>query len=122
MAIPDPIHGDDDRTHTLYLVFTGLYGHAGRGTADLLVVTASADEARNTFRAVRLRIPEGRGWAELTAVSGDGRTTRLSWFGVDRWPRPNPLADVVRDAAGAVSRPWWRPRLVAKRALAAKQA
>ncbi len=115
MAVPDRIDAHDDETHTLFLVFAGLYGHAGRGTADLVAVTASSEEARRTFRDVRLHVADGHGWAELTAVSDDGRAKRLSWFGVDRWPRPNPLAGLVGERDDAVELPRRRLRRVGRR-------
>lgn len=54
-------------------------------------MSASHDEARAAFQALRLGLADEDGWGELTAVT-HGRTRRLSWFGIDRyrWARPNP--------------------------------
>lgn len=107
-----PIRSDagKDARPTLYLVFAGLHKDARRGTGDLVAVSASRENARATFRAVRLRLADRDGWAELTAVSDDGTTRRLSWFGTDRWTRPNPLAELVHGEAGAAPTPrrWLR--------------
>jgi hypothetical protein len=90
MAVPSRSEPDEGTRPTLYLVFAGLHREKRRGAGDLVAVSASRDEARDAFRAVRLGLADDDGWAELTAVS-DGATRRLSWFGTDRWARPNPL-------------------------------
>lgn len=106
-------HGEQkEGPSTLYLIFAGLHGDTRCGTGDLVAVMASPDEARQAFRAVRLRLTDRDGWAELTAVSEGGKARRMSWFGVDRWPRPNPLAMMpVGPAAEAGIRGWRRRRL-----------
>lgn len=109
MAVPVRPDGKDGRP-TLYLVFAGLHRDARRGTGDLVAVSASRDEAREAFRAVRLGLTDGEGWAELTAVSDGGGSRRLSWFGVDRWARPSPLVALVRDHDGAPHAHRWRRR------------
>ena len=98
----------------LYLIFAGLHGEARCGTGDLVAVAASPDEARQAFRAVRLRLTDRDGWAELTVVSEGGKARRLSWFGVERWPRPNPLAAMPVGPAEQVSIRGWRRRRVAR--------
>ena len=110
MVAPIRSGNSQDASPTLYLVFAGLHKDARRGTGDLVAVSSSRENAKATFRAVRLRLADGDGWAELTAVSDDGTTRRLSWFGTDRWARPNPLVGLVQgEAAGAPqSRRWLR--------------
>ena len=98
-----------DASPTLYLVFAGLHRDARRGTGDLVAVSPSRENARDAFRAVRLRLADRDGWAELTEVSDDGTARRLSWFGTDRWTRPNPLAAFVH--AGGGTAPTSRRRL-----------
>jgi hypothetical protein len=90
MAVPSTSEPDEGARPTLYLVFAGLHREKRRGADDLVAVSASRDEARDAFRAVRLGLADDDGWAELTAVT-DGATRRLSWFGTGRWARPNPL-------------------------------
>lgn len=109
MAAPSRMEPREGGRPTLYLVFAGRHGESRRGTGDLVVVTASHEEAREAFRAVRLALADEEGWAELTLVT-DGATRRLSWFGVDRWVRPSPLAALVegQHAGGTVYR--WRRR------------
>ena len=115
MAVSARLEAEEQLPTTIYLVFAGLHGDTRRGTGDLVAVSASQEEARQAFRAVRLHVGDRDGWAELTAVTDDGKARRLSWFGVDRWPRPNPLAALVREPAdtGQVQR--WRPRRASRR-------
>ncbi len=93
---------------TLYLVFAGLHSEPRRGTGDLLAVSASQEEAMQAFRAVRLRVADRDGWAELTEVTDGGTARRLSWFGVDRWPRPNQLAALLREPRDSPELQRWR--------------
>jgi hypothetical protein len=95
MAVPTRSDTHQDGRPTLYLVFAGLHRDARRGTGDVVTVSASAEEARQAFRAVRLQLPDREGWAELIAVTHGGKARRLSWFGVDRWPRSHPVATLV---------------------------
>jgi hypothetical protein len=105
MVAPTRSDTPQDARPTLYLVFAGLHHDARRGTGDLVAVSPSRENARAAFRAVRLRLADGDGWAELTEVSHDGTARRLSWFGTDRWTRPNPLAALVHgEGAAATSR------------------
>ena len=97
MAVTARLDAQQEETPTLYLVFAGFHSDARQGTGDLVAVSASQEEARQAFRAVRLRLPDRDGWAELTAVTDGGNARRLSWFGVDRRPRPNPLAVLLRE-------------------------
>ncbi len=92
MATPNRPGRQAEEPSTLYLIFAGLHGETRCGTGDLVAVAATPDEAREAFRAVRLRLTDRDGWAELTVISEGGKARRLSWFGIDRWPRPNPLA------------------------------
>ena len=111
MAVPSHTDPESDVSQTLYLVFAGLHAHAAGGTADLVAATSSPEEAQRTFQAVRLKVADREGWAELTSVSADGTTKRLRWFGVDRRPRRNPLAAaVLREPAEAVQLSRWRQR------------
>jgi len=97
MAVSARLDAKQEETPTLYLLFAGLHSDARQGTGDLVAITASQEEARQAFRAARLRLADRDGWAELTAVTDGGNARRLSWFGVDRWPRPNPLAALLRE-------------------------
>ena len=97
MAVTARLDARQEETPTLYLVFAGFHSDARQGTGDLLAISASQEEARQAFRALRLRLADRDGWAELTAVTDGGNARRLSWFGVDRWPRPNPLAVLLRE-------------------------
>ena len=111
MAAPSRPDTDERACPTLYLVFAGRHSENRRGAGDLVAVSASHDEAREAFRAVRLGLADEDGWAELTAVSDGGKTRRLSWFGTERWSRPNPLAGLVRSHHGAAPEPrGWRRR------------
>lgn len=94
---------------TLYLVFAGVHGDSRRGTGDLVAVSACHEEARQAFRALRLGLGTREGWAELTVVTDGSAPRRLSWFGVDRWPRPNPLTRLVHEPDDRPPRHRWRP-------------
>jgi hypothetical protein len=113
MAAPNRPGQQTEGPPTLYLIFAGLHGETRRGTGDLVAVAASPDEARQAFRAVRLQLRDRDGWAELTAISEGGKARRLSWFGVDRWPRPNPLAAMPVGPADQVNIRGRRRRRVA---------
>lgn len=95
-------------TPTIYLVFAGLHSEPMRGTGDLLAATASQEEALRAFRAVRLRVDDRDGWAELTEVTDDGTARRLSWFGVDRRPPQNQLAALLREPRDSPELQRWR--------------
>ncbi len=101
MAVSARLDAQQEETPTLYLVFAGFHTDARQGTGDLVAISASQEEARQAFRSVRLRLADRDGWAELTAVTDGGNARRLSWFGVDRWPRPNPLAVLLREPGDA---------------------
>ena len=115
MAVPSRFDSQHDGRPTLYLVFAGLHHDARRGTGDLVAVSASPEEARQTFRSVRLQLADRDGWAELTAVSDGGKTRRLSWFGTDRWPSRHPLASLVHGPEDTRHEPRRRLRRVGRR-------
>lgn len=116
MAVSARLDTQQEETPTLYLVFAGLHRDVRQGTGDLVAVSASQEEARQAFRAVRLRVADGDGWAELTAVTDGGNARRLGWFGVDRWPRPNPLAVLLREPGDAAQLQRRRLRRAGRRA------
>ena len=99
MVFSAPLDAQQE-TPTLYLLFAGFHSDARQGTGDLVAISASQEEARQAFRAVRLRLADRDGWAELTAVTDGGSARRLSGCGVDRCPRPNPLAVLLREPGG----------------------
>ena len=109
MAAPVRTDPGEGGQPTLYLVFAGRHSENRRGAGDLVAVSASHDEARAAFRALRLGLADEDGWGELTAVT-HGSTRRLSWFGIDRWARPNPLTALLKQQppTGTVHR--WRRR------------
>ena len=78
MAVSARFDAQQEETPTLYLVFAGLHGEPRRGTGDLVAISASQEEATEAFRAIRLRVADRRGWAELTEVSDGGQARRLS--------------------------------------------
>lgn len=108
MAVTARLDAQQEETPTLYLVFAGLHSEPRRGTGDLLAVSSSQEEAMEAFRAVRLRVADRDGWAELTEVTDGGKARRLSWFGVDRWPRPNQLAALLREPRHSPELQRWR--------------
>ena len=115
MAVPSRFDAQQDGRPTLYLVFAGLHRDARGGTGDLVVVWAGPEAAREAFRYVRLQLADRDGWAELTAVSDDGKTRRLSWFGTDRWPSRQPLAALVHGADDTRHEPRRRLRRAGRR-------
>lgn len=104
MAASRRLEAQEGDPPTLFLIFAGLHRDVRRGTGDLVAVLASEDEARRTFREVRLRLADRDGWAELTAVSDGGTAKRLSWFGVGRWPASNTMARIVGQPPAATTR------------------
>jgi hypothetical protein len=115
MAVSARLDAQQEETPTLYVVFAGLYTDSRRGTGDIVAVSASLLDARQAFRAVRMGVADRDGWGELTEVADGGNPRRLGWFGVDRWPRANPLAALLRESqpTGRVRR--WRPQRTAPR-------
>lgn len=115
MAVSARLDAQQDETPSLYVVFAGWHTDSRRGTGDIVAVSASQEEARQAFRAVRMRVADRDGWGELTEVGGGGKVRRLGWFGVDRWPRANPLAALLREPGPREGARGWRPRRLAPR-------
>lgn len=115
MAVSARLDAQQEETPTLYVVFAGWHTDSRRGTGDIVAVSASQDEARQAFRAVRMRVADRDGWGELTEVTDGGKARRLSWFGVDRWPGANPLAALLQEQGATARARRWRPRGVVRR-------
>ena len=106
---------DRSETPELYLLFAGRHGDATRGMGSLVATFASQEEARAAFRQARLNLPDVEGWAELSVVSAGGRPKNVSWFGVIRQRRDQPLAGLLDDHRPAPVARWRGPVALRRR-------